>query len=196
MSDMKWLTMHTPVMWTSLACLSDRQIKNTPVACKGWSVKLHTAPISLTATKYLGGRSIPSYLLIWFFTQTLSFHFLCAALWEYACEAPRCSLGGKEGGLSNLNTQWHGPNWRINGGEEGLNQQPRESTAWTGEYNLCSPDPWAFTPARTNTHCYHQLCERGRKNGDWKMETQEWDSPATTAYWLKVSFLGKTEGVC
>lgn len=152
MSDIKWLTMHTPVMWRSLACLSDRQIKNTLVACKGWSVKLHTAPISLTATKYLGGD--PSHHICRYGSLRRRFHFLllCAALWEYACEAPRCSLGGKEGGLSNVNTQWHRPSWRINGGEEGLNQQPRVSTAWTGEYNLRSPDPWAFTPARTNTH--------------------------------------------
>lgn len=64
---------------------------------------------------------------------------LCSAVWD------------ARGGLSNINTQWHGPNWRINGGEEGLNQQASESTAGTGEYNLRSLDPRVFTLARTNT---------------------------------------------
>lgn len=62
----------------------------------------------------------------------------------------RSAVWDARGGLSNINMQWHGPNGHINRGEEGLKQQPSERTAQTGENNLQSPDPRAFTPAQKN----------------------------------------------
>lgn len=63
----------------------------------------------------------------------------------------RNAVWDARGGLSNINMKWHRPNGHINRGEEGLKQQSSERTAQTGENNLQSPDPRAFTPAQKKT---------------------------------------------
>lgn len=120
-----------------------------------------------TECSEMQGWSILSYLLMDFSVV------LCENMCALVHVKLRSAFRDVGGGLSNINMQWHGPNWRVNRGEEGLKQQSSESTAPTGENNLQSPDPRAFTPAQTNSHCKLQICECGRKNGGWKMTLNE-----------------------